>query len=135
MNEDWAYDEVAKELQKQAMIPGVWARAFAEAGGDQEKARAMYIKLRVTQLMEQRARDEHNRTVKQTARRMEAIRSQLLQGVRLVGALVTGLLAVAFLMVGISALGEGSLPAAFASFVFGLGLGAAGFHLVRKAME
>ena len=44
------YDEVARELQDRPMSPGLWTKAFAETGGDDTKARALYIKLRVTQL-------------------------------------------------------------------------------------
>jgi hypothetical protein len=50
MNDDEFYDEVAKEIQENRLVPGVWARAFAEANGDENRAKAIYIKLRVTQL-------------------------------------------------------------------------------------
>ena len=52
MNDDTHYDEVAKELQAKAMVPGLWAKAFAEAGGQVDRARALYIKYRVSQLAE-----------------------------------------------------------------------------------
>jgi hypothetical protein len=44
------YDEVAEELQAKTMVPGLWTRAFAEAGGQMDRARALYIKYRVAQL-------------------------------------------------------------------------------------
>jgi hypothetical protein len=50
MDENQIYEVVAEELQKRVIVPGVWTRAFAEAGGDNEKARALYIKYRVAQL-------------------------------------------------------------------------------------
>lgn len=55
MNNDALYEEVAKELQAKAMIPGVWARAFADADGVVERARALYIKYRVEQLAQERS--------------------------------------------------------------------------------
>ena len=41
---DAFYDAVAKELQAQTMVPGLWTKAFAEAGGQMDRARALYIK-------------------------------------------------------------------------------------------
>ncbi len=49
MNDDAFYDEIAKEMQENRLVPGVWARAFAEADGDENRAKAIYIKLRVAQ--------------------------------------------------------------------------------------
>ena len=46
------YEEVARELQEKPMIPGLWTKAFAETGGDDAKARALYIKYRVAKLAE-----------------------------------------------------------------------------------
>jgi hypothetical protein len=46
------YEEVARELQDKPMIPGLWTKAFAEMGGDDAKARALYIKDRVAQFAE-----------------------------------------------------------------------------------
>ena len=46
------YDVVARELQEKPMVPGLWTKAFAEMGGDDAKARALYIKYRVAQLAE-----------------------------------------------------------------------------------
>jgi len=50
MNDDVFYDEVAKEMQENRLVPGVWTRAFAEADGDENRAKAIYIKLRVSKL-------------------------------------------------------------------------------------
>ena len=54
MNDDALYEEVAQEIKSQTMVPGVWARAFAEANGDLDQARALYIRYRVAQLAEVR---------------------------------------------------------------------------------
>lgn len=50
MNDDAFFDEVAKEIQENRLVSGVWARAFAEAAGDENLAKAIYIKLRVGQM-------------------------------------------------------------------------------------
>jgi hypothetical protein len=54
MNHDVFYDAVAKEIQAQSMVAGVWARAFSEANGAIDQARALYIRYRVAQLAEAR---------------------------------------------------------------------------------
>ena len=41
------YELVIDELQKGKEIKGLWAKAFSESDGDEEKTRARYIKLRV----------------------------------------------------------------------------------------
>ena len=52
MNDDAFYDDVGKEMQENRMIPGVWTLALAEADGDENRAKAIYIKLRDAQLSE-----------------------------------------------------------------------------------
>jgi hypothetical protein len=60
------YEEVARELQEKPMVPGLWTKAFAEMGGDDAKARALYIKYRVAQLTESsRQQLEADRLAKQ----------------------------------------------------------------------
>ena len=49
-NLDIFYTQVASELQNKFLIPGLWTKAYAEANGDESKARAFYIKYRVAQL-------------------------------------------------------------------------------------
>ena len=64
--DDKFYDEVARELQEKSMVPGLWTKAFAEMGGDDAKARALYIKHRVAQLAEAgRQQLEEDRLAKQ----------------------------------------------------------------------
>jgi hypothetical protein len=48
--DDTYYDQVARELQNKTLIPGLWTKAYADANGDEAKARALYIKYRVAQL-------------------------------------------------------------------------------------
>jgi hypothetical protein len=49
---DRFYDQVAGELQSEPVIPGLWTKAYAEAGGEDAKARALYIRYRAAQLAE-----------------------------------------------------------------------------------
>ncbi len=46
------YDQVALELQQKTLIAGLWTKAYAEMDGDEAKARALYIRYRVQQLLE-----------------------------------------------------------------------------------
>jgi Family of unknown function (DUF6804) len=66
------YDAVASELQAKTMVPGLWAKAFAEAGGQIDRARALYIKYRVAQLAHEAS--EHMRQEQRAAR--EAAKQQ-----------------------------------------------------------
>jgi hypothetical protein len=50
MNDDAFYDQVAEEIETGNLVRGVWVRAFSEADGDENRAKAIYIKLRVTKL-------------------------------------------------------------------------------------
>jgi predicted RNA-binding Zn-ribbon protein involved in translation (DUF1610 family) len=61
MNDDALYDEVAKEMRENRMIPGVWTRAFAEADGDENRAKAIYIKLRVAHLSDRESGAEESK--------------------------------------------------------------------------
>lgn len=52
---DNLYDEqvhgiVASEIASGELVPGLWAKAFAQADGNEQQAKATYIKLRVDQL-------------------------------------------------------------------------------------
>jgi hypothetical protein len=47
------YDAVAAELSDKILKPGLWARAIAEAGSEDDRAKAIYIRLRVAQLKEE----------------------------------------------------------------------------------
>ena len=63
------YEEVARELQERPLIPGLWTKAFAEMGGDDAKARALYINLRVEQLRDEAVTE--NERQKSEAKRKE----------------------------------------------------------------
>jgi len=47
------YDRVAAEMARQDLQPGLWARALAEAGANDARAQAFYIRMRVAQLRQE----------------------------------------------------------------------------------
>ena len=87
MNENAYYDIVAQELQAQTMVPGLWTRAFSEAGGQLDRARALYIKHRVAQL----AQEASEQLQQKRRAEAEVARRRVAAGFR---RLVCGLLAI-----------------------------------------
>ena len=70
MDEQAFYNQVAHEIERKQLDNGLWVRAFALALGDDSKARAIYIALRVERLqLEQVAKAE-------AARQAEAARTE-----------------------------------------------------------
>ena len=53
-NDDWAYEAVSEELNGKRNI-AAWTRAFADADGDENKAKALYISRRVDVLKREKA--------------------------------------------------------------------------------
>jgi len=77
MNDEPFYDVVATEIQ-QGLKPGLWTKAFADANGDQTKARVIYIRQRVAQLKFEaveaaRSRQEAERRAKEQQQAREQI--------------------------------------------------------------
>jgi hypothetical protein len=52
---DKFYEQVALELRNGSKIPGLWAKAYSDAHGNDLQARALYINLRVAQLSDEAA--------------------------------------------------------------------------------
>jgi hypothetical protein len=50
MNDERLYEMVGEELQSKFLRPGLWTKAYADANGDEKRARALYIKYRVREL-------------------------------------------------------------------------------------
>jgi hypothetical protein len=48
--EEDLFDQVAREVAKNARKDGLWTKALSESGMNEERAKALYIKLRVEQL-------------------------------------------------------------------------------------
>jgi len=69
--EDWAYEQVGKELDSNNTDNGIWTKAFALTSGDDKQTRVLYIKMRVEKLvaMEQ-ARLEEIRLAQEEANRV-----------------------------------------------------------------
>ncbi len=50
MTEQKYFDQVAHEIAAHQLDQGLWARAFSEAMGEENRARAIYISLRAEQI-------------------------------------------------------------------------------------
>jgi hypothetical protein len=55
MNDERLYAKVVEELSALGPIPGLWAKVFAECGGNEQAAKALYLRLRVEQLRSEEA--------------------------------------------------------------------------------
>jgi hypothetical protein len=64
------YEIVAEELQRRFLRPGLWTRAVAESGGEGDAARALYIRLRVLEIV-QIEQAEHARAVAESRQRAD----------------------------------------------------------------
>lgn len=50
MDDEPLYAQVVQELKLRGPIPGLWAKAYAEANGNEPQAKALYLRYRVEQL-------------------------------------------------------------------------------------
>ena len=50
--EEDAYEKAAEEIENKSQNKGMWAKAFADADGDEQKQKALYLKYRAKQLNE-----------------------------------------------------------------------------------
>ena len=50
-SEEDAYERAAEELEEETHNKGIWAKAFSDADGDEQKQKALYIKYRAEQLI------------------------------------------------------------------------------------
>lgn len=50
MNDERLYAEVVEELRLRGPIPGLWAKVYSEANGNEPQAKALYLRYRVEQL-------------------------------------------------------------------------------------
>ena len=53
IDEDALYEQAFNELQGEERVVSTWSRAFAEAAGDEQKAKALYISARVSSLKQE----------------------------------------------------------------------------------
>ena len=136
--DDKLYDEVARELQEKSMVAGLWTKAFAEMGGDDAKARALYIKYRVGQLRNKaalenerqkseqaRSKAETKRKVKEECLAAEAAKPPIPSYVKVANflfAILCGLLTVLFITVIVVLLSDTRDAGSTADLVGGLGV-------------
>ena len=52
INEDKIYENVMLEIEEDKKVKSTWARALAQSEGDDKKAQSLYIKLRVSELVQ-----------------------------------------------------------------------------------
>jgi hypothetical protein len=81
MDDEPFYEEVAKEMASDSIKPGLWTKAFVDSDGDNERAKFVYIRLRVAQLMGAREAElkelhrlEEERILDEDEKRLEAAR-------------------------------------------------------------
>ena len=74
-SDDWAFEKVAAELETRTMDKVLWTRVFAESGGEENKAQALYIQRRVNVLIEA----ERRRIAEEYAREVEVKRQRDVQ--------------------------------------------------------
>jgi len=70
------YAAALSEIQSGSVRPGVWAKAFADSEGDENKCKALYIRLRVQHekdRIQQQHRSAHLATVEATQRKPRAL--------------------------------------------------------------
>lgn len=77
MNNQRYYELVAEELQRKYLRPGLWARAVAETGGESESARALYIRLRVSELIETDRAETSQRLTEEAKVRKQQFKCQI----------------------------------------------------------
>ena len=58
INEDNIYEQVMVEIEENKKVKSAWAKALAQSQGDENKAKALYIPMRVQEI--QREQEEYN---------------------------------------------------------------------------
>lgn len=85
MNEIEIYEMVAAEIDSGHTKSGLWAKSFAESDGDENRTRALYMRLRVAQVIEENDRNaaiESERAeleAKKSAERLAAAEAEKMQ--------------------------------------------------------
>jgi len=79
-SDDWAFEKVAAELETRTTDKVLWTRVFAESGGEENRAQALYIQRRVNVLIEaerRRIAEEHAREVE--VKRQRDVQAELIR--------------------------------------------------------
>jgi uncharacterized membrane protein YdbT with pleckstrin-like domain len=98
MNDEAFYEAVASEIQRKELKPGLWVKAVAESGGNNDEARSIYIKLRVNQLRDD---DKVARARERATRAQEAQSEQRRRHEETLIDRQTGLLQVCYVVLGL----------------------------------
>ncbi|NNA04603.1 hypothetical protein [Pseudomonas lundensis] len=102
VNDERFYAIVAEELDRGTIIPGLRAKAFAEANGVENHAQALYLKYRVAQLVQQEIEILRSMTEEQSLRKnQERVAEVAAQVAR---AKAEGLTSVHFILLGLLSL-------------------------------
>ncbi|WP_201017848.1 hypothetical protein [Pseudomonas cichorii] len=102
MSDERFYTAVVEELETGAIIPGLRAKAFAEANGVETHAQALYLKYRVAQLVQQESDVQRTETEEQALRKSQEWSANLAsQAAR---AKAEGLTSVHFILLGLMCL-------------------------------
>jgi len=72
LDEKRLYEQAVSEVANKAVDRGLWAKAFAESGGNKSAAEARYLNLRVEEMRQQRAAAIE---LEERARRPEELRA------------------------------------------------------------
>jgi hypothetical protein len=70
MSDERLYARVVEELRAAGPTAGLWAKAFAESGGDDRAAKAAYLRLRVAQLAAEEASTQKAQSESAQAKRL-----------------------------------------------------------------
>lgn len=83
--EEKAYDQVGQELETHTVDRATWTKAFAQAGGDDQQTRVVYIQLRVEKLVSSgmvRLKAEHELADRRAKEEAQAKAAEELQRIR-----------------------------------------------------
>lgn len=58
-DDDVLYEQVSREMANGDIKEGMWTKSYANAMGDEGKAKALYIRMRVEELAREQALQEH----------------------------------------------------------------------------
>jgi hypothetical protein len=59
-NDEKYYDIVAREIRENRINDAIWTKAIAESGGEENRTKAVYIQLRVKQLMRDEIKSQYD---------------------------------------------------------------------------
>ncbi|SVC32335.1 uncharacterized protein METZ01_LOCUS285189, partial [marine metagenome] len=64
MNEEEIYELISEEIESNSTKKGLWTKAFSESEGDEQKAKALYIKYRFDQIKQTQPQVDQETIVK-----------------------------------------------------------------------